>query len=355
MKIIKIAGIWAVLILLVLSTHVQLRAQSKGQRAGNAGAAELLIPVGSVGSALGGGNLALTTGTEAIHWNPAGAAVLNKSAEVMVSNLDYLAGTSLNYAAGVFKIGDAGGALGVSFRSLSFGDIDVTSVDAPDGTGETFSPDYLVVGLTYSRTMTDRINVGVTGKFISERIINESATGMAFDFGVQYATGMGVDFGIVLKNIGPNMTFDGNDLEVLTNEQSTRPDAEREHFRVPLANFELPTTLEIGLSYNTKLNESNNVTVMGSFLNNNFGFDEYKVAGEYNFNDLFFLRGGYALAYDADGDEFKSADEDFLFGPSLGAGLNLSLGSDISLAIDYAFRATELFDNNQWFTVRMGF
>ncbi len=56
----------------------------------------------------------------------------------------------------------------------------------PDGTGSTYSPSFLMVGLTYSKVITDRISVGTNAKLISEKIQNTSANGFAIDVGVQY-------------------------------------------------------------------------------------------------------------------------------------------------------------------------
>jgi hypothetical protein len=354
MKKYRVYGAWTVAVAAACMLLLSTQAFSQGLRAGSAGAQELLIPVGSVGAALGGSDMSYTKGVEALHWNPAGAAVLEKRAEVMVSRLNYIADIDLNYVAGVFKAGNFG-SIGLSIRTLDFGDIPVTTESSPDGTGEMFSPNYVTLGLSYSRVMTDKINIGGSAKLISERIMAESAAGMAFDFGVQYNTGRGAMFGVALKNIGPNMEFDGNDLEVFTNDQSNRPDAEGENLRIPLADFELPTTLEIGLAYVAGFNESNDVTVSGTFMNNNFGLDEYKVAAEYSLNDMFFLRGSYVFGYSEQEDKLVSSNTSYLFGPAFGAGLNLGLGENFSLSVDYAYRATELFSDNQWFSIRMGF
>jgi len=327
-----------------------------GQRKGTAGAQELLIPVGSVGTALGGANLANVSGIEAVYWNPAGLAAAQTSAGVMVSHLQYIAGVNVNYVAGNFK--SAGfGAFGVSIKTLDFGDIPVTTEDSPDGTGELFSPTFLTLGLTYSRQMTDRINFGVNAKLITERIRRTSANGMAFDIGLQYATTAGLRLGVALKNIGPNMEYDGGDLEIFTEgDLSDRPDAEGENTRIPTADFELPTSLEIGLSYDVGISESNRLTLMGTFLNNNFGLDEYRLAGEYSLNEAIFLRGSFVLGYDADEDKFTTSDKDhFIWGPSFGGGLNFNLGESLNFNLDYAYRLTELFDNNQWFTFRVNF
>jgi len=341
----------AICVLLVVSSTFA----GTGQRRGTAGAQELLIPVGSVGTALGGANLANVSGIEAIFWNPAGLAASTGSAELMFSHLSYIADIDVNYVAGNYNAGGFG-ALGFSIKTIGIGDIAVTTNDSPDGTGEMFSPTFLTLGLTYSRAMTDKIHFGTNLKLITESMLGESANGMAFDFGLQYDTGMGVKGGIALKNIGPNLKFDGTDTEVFTKDQSDRPDAEGENLRIPLASFDLPTTFEIGLSYQIKMNESNNLTVMGTFMNDNNALDEYRVAAEYNFNNLIFLRGSYQFGYDADEDQFRMADADyFLWGPSFGAGINLKLGTNVELKLDYAYRIAELFNDNQWFTVRIGF
>jgi len=341
----------AICVLLVVSSIFA----GTGQRRGTAGAQELLIPVGSVGTALGGANLANVSGIEAIFWNPAGLAASTVTTEVMFSHLSYIADINVNYVAGNYNAGGFG-ALGFSIKSIGIGDIAVTTNNSPDGTGEMFSPTFLTLGLTYSRAMTDKIHFGTNLKLITESMLGMSTNGLAFDFGLQYDTGMGVKGGIALKNLGPNMNFNGTDAEVFTKDQSDRPDAEGENLRIPLASFDLPTLFEIGLSYQYNINESNNVTVMGTFMNDNNALDEYRVAAEYNFNNLIFLRGSYQFGYDADEEQFRTSDADyFLWGPSFGAGINLNLGTNVELRLDYAYRLTELFNDNQWFTVRLGF
>jgi hypothetical protein len=344
----------AVLIAGVLLLVAQVFAGT-GKRKGTAGALELLLPVGSVGTALGGANLAYVSGLEAIHWNPAGLAASTHSAEVMFSHFRYIADLNVNYVAGNFKSGGFG-ALGLSIKTIDFGDIPVTTEVSPDGTGEMFSPSYLTLGLTYSRAMTDRIYFGTNVKLISERIMRESAKGVAFDFGLQYATGTGLNLGIVLKNIGPNMKFDGGDLEVFTKDISERPDTEGENTRLPLSSFELPTSLEIALSYSLKFDEANKLALSTAFLNNNFSLDEYRFAGEYSFNNRVFVRGSYVMGYDADEDKIRTADKDsYIWGPSLGGGVNFNLGESLLLNLDYAYRFTELFSDNQWVTLSVSF
>ncbi len=341
-------------ILLVLMFFIAVTQVEAGsiKRRGTAGAMELLIPVGSRATALGGNFIAAITGTEAIYWNPAGLAGMESSVELMVSHFKYIADINVEYVSFGTKLGKIG-ALGLSVKTLDLGEIPVTTSASPEGTGQTFNPSFVTLGLTFSRRMTDRILFGVTAKLITEKIMNESANGMAFDFGVQYLTGANIRIGVALKNLGPNMKFNGPDPEVRAIIGSD-PNSRSKPMRAPLASFELPSTMELGISYDLNFNEIGMLTVAGNFMNHNFGLDQYGLAAEYNYNDRFFLRGGYSLGHNPDKGSFEASNDDFLFGPSFGAGVKLDLGV-VGFNFDYAYRTAELFDDNQWITVTLAF
>ena len=350
---IKCNAIKMLLLILSLVFAVSQAEAGNKKRIGTAGGLELLIPVGSRGTALGGSFNASITGVEAMHWNPAGLALTDAKAQIMASHFEYFAGINVEYAAAAAKFGDVG-TFGISVKAIDFGDIAVTTELAPEGTGQTFSPDFITIGISYSRAMTDRIAFGLNTKLISEKILNDTAGGFAFDFGLQYAAASGVKLGVVLKNIGPDMRFDGNDAETRVAVAGSEPGTRDRPLRVPLETFELPSTLEIGVSYDYTMSETNSLIFAGNFTNHNFGLDQYTLAGEYNYKDMIFLRGAYSLAYDSEANSLITSDEDFIFGPSLGAGVNLSLG-DFNIDVDYAYQTTKFFDDNQWFTLTLNF
>ena len=60
------------------------------------------------------------------------------------------------------------GTIGVAFRDLSIGDINVTTLDQPDGTGEIISPTFFILGLTYSKQLSDRISIGANFNILNE-------------------------------------------------------------------------------------------------------------------------------------------------------------------------------------------
>jgi len=318
-----------------------------GRRNGTAGAQELLIPVGARGLAFNGAYLSGLKGVEAIFYNPAGLAASNLSSEAMFSYMNYIADIGVSYAA-IGTQFEGFGSLGLSIKSIDFGDILQTTTQNPYGTGSTFSPTFVTVGITYANSLTDRIQVGVTGNLISENIISTSATGIAFNVGVQYSNVVdisGLNFGVVLKNFGGQITFDGPDL--LRQADAINTLRGQQFYKIDGAKFELPSQVQLGISYKKNINEDYRFLVIGSFDNNNFSNDDYKIAGEFAFQETFFLRGGYSYMASPSGQE-----EEQLFGSTFGAGFNVNTGIDIT--VDYAYRSAKYFEANHVFTIKLG-
>ena len=86
-----------ILIIFVLIMLPTFLVAGSGVRRGTSGAQELLLPVGSVGTALGGSMGASISGIEAAYWNPAGVANLSGNGEVIFSSLSYIAGIDVGY------------------------------------------------------------------------------------------------------------------------------------------------------------------------------------------------------------------------------------------------------------------
>jgi hypothetical protein len=258
--------------------------------------------------------------------------------------MSYIADINLNYLALVFN-GRSLGAFGLSIKSLDFGDIKETTQQNPDGTGNTFSPTYIVAGLTYSRLLTDRITAGVTGKVIHESIMETSASSLAFDLGVQYAFGNNILLGIVMKNVGTKMQYNGGNLERQYQIQSTNIQSEDGFFRgVPLSS-DIPSVFSFGVAYTANMNEDNALLLNASFSNNNDASDVVLGGLQYGFKDFFFLRGGYNYQ--------TQNNTDQIFGASFGAGLKYPVGGFV-FVFDYAFRQlTDYFDSNHIFTIKM--
>jgi len=315
---------------------------------GTSAAPELLIPVGSRGTSLSGSMLSTITGVESMYWNPAGLSLMSSKTELMASHMRYIADININYFAGAVDLGGLG-VIGASMKTMSFPEELVTTLESPDGTGETWSPTYVTASLSYARKMTDKILFGTTAKIIYENIMKTSATGFAVDFGLQYIAGeTGFKFGVALKNFGPSMKFDGSDLDAYFEPPGTPSGSTSEPRRITLQDASLPTTLELGISYLLPIGKKNSVEISSTFQNNNYSSDEYRFGLEYNYNKLLYLRGAYMFTPD-----YETKDER-LFGPSFGAGVHYPVGG-VNFSLDYAYRLAEKFKDTQWFTLGIGF
>lgn len=310
-------------------------------RVGECGSQELLINPWARSSGWGGAGVACSRGIEAMYTNIAGLAFTPRT-EIVFANTMWLKGSGVNINTfGLSqKVGETG-VLGVSIMAMSFGDIDITTVDLPEGGSGTFTPSLMNINVSYSRMFSNSIYGGINIKVISQKISNLSAQGFAIDAGIQYITGEkeNIMFGIALKNVGSKLKFKGDGLSISGNVLggSTQLTVEQRS-----AEYELPTTLNIGVAYDFIINDQHRITLAGTFISNSFGKDQYIVGLEYKMMNYLYLRGGYAMEKGT----FKKAERsNALTGPHAGitvqVPVNKKKGSTIGL--DYSYRATDPF------------
>jgi len=330
--------------LMLLAFHGQLYA-GRSDKSGTASAPELLIPVGARIIALGGSQLSTVAGVEALYWNPAGLA--RSRGGVMFSHMNYLADIGVDYFAAGGQLSGIGSAA-ISVKMLSFGKINITTEDFPDGTGETTSPRFLIIGGTFSREISDHISAGITANVIYESMAKVSASGIAFNAGVQYSGIGGVEglsVGAVVKNIGPALRYDGTGL--LRTAQIYDASLQNSPVKIQAAASDLPSTIEIGLAYKMPLSEDGEMNISSAFQNNNFSDDEYKFGVEYVYKGLFSLEAGYALSP-------ASEMTEYIYGPSAGIRLERQMGG-IDVSFEYCYRSVKYFSGNHVFGLNIEF
>ena len=333
-------------------------------RAGEAGASELLINPWTRSSGWGGANTASIKGIEAMNHNVAGLS-FTKNTELVASNTRWLGGTGINiFSFGLAqKLGESGGVLGLTFTSMDFGELEVTTVDQPDGGFGTFDPGYLNIGLGYSKRFSNSISGGLVVRLVSESTADLNASGVAIDAGVNYTTGENdaFKFGITLRNVGPTMKYSGNGLSFrsdIPNSDKTLTVSQRS------SDFELPSLVNIGASYDFYLTDvsetedeevyaDHRITASGTFTSNSFSRDQLRFGAEYSFQEMFMARVGYVF-------EDEALDEDLSrttsVGPTFGATIEVPLGrSNSTLGIDYSYRVTRTFDGSNAIGLRLTF
>jgi opacity protein-like surface antigen len=331
--------------LVILLTCVSVNFAGDKSRKGTTGADQLLIPVGARGIAMGESFLSSVTGLEAIYYNPAGFAH-QQGSEAMFSYMSYIADINVSYFAVGTNLGDLG-SFAFSVKTFDFGDIPVTTNDAPDGTGDLYSPSFLTAGVTYSKVITDRVSIGVNGKVISENIMDVKAVGFAIDFGVQYKFSGNLSLGAAVKNVGTNMSYGGQALQQRAPIPNTLPGSRAGMYQIVTEEFQLPSFFELALGYKFDLDEQNMVQIASTFRNNNALEDQLKLGLEYGFNNMFFVRGGYDLL-------LENTNQN-TFGFTAGAGINYQMAGGINLTLDYAFREVKEFPTaNHIITLKLG-
>ena len=309
-------------------------------RAGSAGGTQLLINPFAKSSGLAGSNMAGAKGIEGIFLNVADLASITKL-ELMFSNANWLSGSgiSINTIALGAKVGESG-VLGFSITSIDVGDIFVTTTELPDNQTNTFSPRLLNLGLSYAKSFSNSISGGLTLRILSESITDAKATGACFDAGIRYITGEKdrIKFGISLKNVGPPITYRGDGLSF----PGRSPDNNiQQTVQQRSDNYELPSLVSIGFSYDIFLAENHKLTPHGNFISNSFNRDQFIGGLEYNFKEFFTLRVGYLAEQKAERTDIRT---NALTGIHAGASVGVPLGkSGNKLSIDYSYRDTNPF------------
>ncbi len=320
------------------------------QRIGQAGASELLINPWARSSALGDANIANIEGLEGVFINIAGTAHLNKT-QLVFTNTNWLSGAGIKVNAfGLSqKMGDVG-VLSLSVMSMDWGEIIKTTTYQPDGDGSKFHPNYTNIGVSYAKEFSNSIFGGATVKIINESIDNLRATGVAFDAGLQYITGSReqIKFGVTMKNVGPTMHMNGDGMAVRAsvdggpiNTMQNRPD-----------DFELPSLIKLGMSYDWDFGEMHKLTVMGAFTENSFSKDQFHAGMQYSFRKMFSIRGGYVYENGITSVENRTTA---LTGITAGFTFEVPFkkGGDQTFGVDYSFRDTDPFNGIHTIGVRI--
>lgn len=331
----------------VLVAPVSIYSQVTGNvsKVGTVAAAFLEIEVGSRAVGMGGAYVAVVDDATAVFWNPAGLARISKNQAVLVHN-NWLVDTSFDFVAIALPIGNTG-TFGVSITSLSTGEMEVRTVQLPEGTGERFSTNDLSAALSYAVNLTDRFAIGVNAKYISQRVWRMSAQGFAMDIGTLFKTNLnGMTIGMSISNFGTSMKLQGNDTFV---NYDQAPNLGGSNDRIPAfkqtESYSLPLLLQVGVAMDILSNENNVITVALNAAHPNDNTEYVNMGVEYAIGDVVALRMGYKNSFLKDSEE----------GITAGVGTKLVLNGGISFAIDYAYQDFGRLNNAQMFSLALEF
>ena len=296
-----------IIILIFLLYAQSIFGQEEVNKFGTTSANFLKLEVGARAVSLAGAFTAIANDVTALKWNPAGIAYLNKIT-ALYNNTNLYAGIKHQFMGLVLPMG-LNNFFGLSFNYVDIGRIEKTTVDSPDGTGFFFENYNMAVGVSYSRMLTDRITLGITGRWIHEQIWEQKADGFSGDIGIIFTPDVsGLRIGMSITNFGPDMTMDNSPLTTFAYE----PRENREgvgnrnlEAQYQVEKYPMPISFQMGAMFdlmgpksNLITNNSNRISFV---IEVNDAFDNAmrtKYGLEYEWRNILALRTGYKQNYD---------------------------------------------------------
>jgi hypothetical protein len=159
---------------------------------------------------MGGAYGALAADAYAPVYNPAGLG-FSPAAEIAGQHLSYLESIHFEYLSMIHPLGPGRG-VGASLQYLGSGDITQTS-DSGQETGQ-FSNHYAAYTLAYGQKLTEKLALGVAGKWVNAKLSDVSANAYAGDAGFMLRATDKLSLAGTVSNAGSKLTFlnDGGSL-----------------------------------------------------------------------------------------------------------------------------------------------
>jgi len=275
--------------------------------AGTSGLLFLRLGVSERAAGMGEAYTALADDASALYWNPAGLAEISRT-NLRFAHHEYVQTLRQEFA-GVAQPTDFG-TLALGLTALTMDPLELREeVPSSDPLGH-FSAFDMAFHLAWGRRFFDRVDAGLSVKWIYSRIYEESAKGLLFDFGLRHRTRIqGLTVAAALLNFGQSFQY------------------VNESFDAPLtlklgAALDAPFRLGPGdliLAYDLLLVGDGDVTSDDSLGAARAMNARHHLGVEWNLHGLAALRLGYKIGYDS---------QDF----SAGAGIHLG-----QYRFDYAF------------------
>ena len=157
----------------------------------------LRIGVNAHGGSMGDAQVASVSNAFATYWNPAGLASEHRS--IAGSHRIWVGDVRAYDIAAQLPAG-RNSAWGLSLTATDSGDLEArTQPGEPDGM---FSAQFINAGVSYARAIRG-LRIGITGRYLRERIFDTNASGYAFDAGIQAdLLSRSLNVGASVRNIG---------------------------------------------------------------------------------------------------------------------------------------------------------
>lgn len=276
----------AVLIALLVATG---GAHAEFAKVGTTGADFLKLPVGARGVGMGSAFTAVSDDATAIFWNPAGLTKV-PGTSVMFEHVTWFADITYDAIGASYRVNDTFTVGGFAL-AMGSGDMEVTTVEQPNGTGENFNVTNITGGVSLGMNLTDKFSFGTNLKYVREDLDTEVASNFAIDVGVMYDTQWNtIRLSMAVRNFGPEMQLDGGYFDY-----DNGAIAETQTEFLP---YHFPMIFKLGVAMDPVRNDMHRLTIAGDLEHPNDNVERINLGAEYGFQELFFLRGGYTFRHD---------------------------------------------------------
>ncbi len=295
---------------------------------GTTAAQFLKVSQGARATGMGSAFVAVANDASSMFWNIAGIA-RQKGNSVVFDHTQWIADLNYNFIAGSINLGNFG-TIGLSFIGSNYGEMKVTTVDEPGGTGAVFSVSDVAFSLGWAINLTQEFSIGFNPKVIQQTIWNTSGTSFAIDVGILYDTPFdGFTIGMSITNLGTKLQLSGTSNVLLYDPD---PETTGNNDRIPgeflTGAWSLPLTYVLGISYDLINTDMHKIIIDVDAKHPNDNYESLNIGGEYVFNGVLALRAGYKAMF------LEDSQESF----ALGAGFKQRILGNVAFYIDYAYQ-----------------
>lgn len=297
-----------------------------------------VVGIGNAGTSLSGE-------ISNVFYNPASLGRL-QGTDIQFTFNKWLADISYNYIAAGLNV-EGVGTFALVGTLLNSGEMDVTTVENPLGTGERFKVNNLALGLGYGLMLTDRVSVGMQINYINETIWHSSLSTFGLNFGVQYqVTEGGLTLGASMSNFGSSAAYDGRDL-YLNYDFDVKKYGDNDKLPAELQtnDFNLPTLFRAGISYIFNFSEDYNMLLAADAVHPNDNNQYVNLGSEINLLKIFSIRAGYRNLF----------MDNLEGGLVLGGGVQTNFGGSNNIRFDYAYADYGRLADTHRLTLSVGF
>ncbi len=236
-------------------------------QAGSSGLSFLKLGVSGRGVSMGDAMSASVQGAAATYYNPAGVFTKGESSsQVLLMHREWIQDVRAEFLGVSFRLDDES-ALGFAVNTATVSEIEIRT--RPGTVEGMFTSRDFSAGISYARVFSDELNVGITAKFLYEKIFLDESNGVAVDLGAQYKID-DLSLGVTLANLGS--------MNKLRNEKTV-----------------LPALARVGPAYSIELEDISSRLVVATDLL--YIFPEKKsyvnLGTELLFNNSIAARAGY--------------------------------------------------------------